>query len=102
MVCNIQSGGTGIDGFQNVCCNVAFAEFAETSTDMEQAEDRLHRGGQGRPVSVYYLIASGTIDEDMAEALDEKKKVLASVLDGKQASDLDLIATIAARRGLRL
>ena len=53
-------------------------------------------------MTVYYLIASGTIDEDMAEALDEKKKVLASVLDGKQASDLDLIATIAARRGLRL
>lgn len=102
MVCNIQSGGTGIDGFQKVCCNVAFAEFAETSTDMEQAEDRLHRGGQERPVTVYYLIASGTIDEDMAEALDEKKKVLASVLDGKRASDLDLIATIAARRGIKL
>lgn len=102
MICNIQSGGTGVDGFQKVCCNVAFAEFASTSTDMEQAEDRLHRGGQERPVSVYYLIATGTIDEDMAEALDSKKKVLASVLDGKQAADLDLIATIAARRGLRL
>ena len=102
MVCNIQSGGTGVDGFQKVCCNVAFAEFAATSTDMEQAEDRLHRGGQERPVNVYYLIAQGTIDEDMAEALDEKKRVLASVLDGKEAKDLDLIATIAARRGLRL
>ena len=102
MICNIQSGGTGVDGFQKVCCNVAFAEFASTSTDMEQAEDRLHRGGQERPVSVYYLIAAGTIDEDIAEALDSKKKVLASVLDGKQASDLDLIATIAARRGLRI
>ena len=102
MICNIQSGGTGVDGFQKVCCNVAFAEFASTSTDMEQAEDRLHRGGQERPVSVYYLIATGTIDEDMAEALDSKKKVLASVLDGKQANDLDLIATIAARRGLRI
>ena len=102
MICNIQSGGTGVDGFQKVCCNVAFAEFASTSTDMEQAEDRLHRGGQERPVSVYYLIATGTIDEDMAEALDSKKKVLARVLDGKQAADLDLIATIAARRGLRL
>ena len=102
MICNIQSGGTGVDGFQKVCCNVAFAEFASTSTDMEQAEDRLHRGGQERPVSVYYLIAAGTIDEDMAEALDSKKKVLASVLDGKQAADLDLIATIAARRGLRI
>lgn len=102
MICNIQSGGTGVDGFQKVCCNVAFAEFASTSTDMEQAEDRLHRGGQERPVSVYYLIAAGTIDEDMAEALDSKKKVLASVLDGKQASDLDLIATIAARRGIKI
>lgn len=102
MVCNIQSGGTGIDGFQQVCCNVAFAEFASTSTDMEQAEDRLHRGGQERPVTVYYLIAQGTIDEDMAEALDEKKRVLASVLDGKEAKDLDLISTVAARRGLRL
>lgn len=102
MICNIQSGGTGVDGFQKVCCNVAFAEFASTSTDMEQAEDRLHRGGQERPVSVYYLIAAGTIDEDMAEALDSKKKVLASVLDGKQAADLDLIATIAARRGIKI
>ena len=102
MVCNIQSGGTGIDGFQKVCCNVAFAEFAATSTDMEQAEDRLHRGGQERPVSVYYLIATGTIDEDMAETLDQKKKVLASVLDGKQAEDLDLISVIAARRGLTI
>lgn len=102
MVCNIQSGGTGIDGFQKVCCNVAFAEFANTSTDMEQAEDRLHRGGQERPVSVYYLVAPGTIDEDMAEALDEKKKVLASVLDGKEAKDLDLIANIAARRGIKI
>ena len=102
MVCNIQSGGTGIDGFQQVCCNVAFAEFASTSTDMEQAEDRLHRGGQERPVTVYYLIARGTIDEDMAEVLDEKKRVLASVLDGKEAKDLDLISTVAARRGLRI
>lgn len=102
MICNIQSGGTGVDGFQKVCCNVAFAEFASTSTDMEQAEDRLHRGGQERPVSVYYLIAAGTIDEDIAEALDSKKKVLASVLDGKQAADLDLIATIAARRGIKI
>lgn len=102
MVCNIQSGGTGIDGFQTVCCNVAFAEFASSSTDMEQAEDRLHRGGQERPVSVYYLIAEGTIDEDMAEALDNKKKTLAAVLDGKQAEDLDLLSVIAARRGLSL
>ena len=91
-----------MDGFQNVCCNVAFAEFANTSTDMEQAEDRLHRGGQSKPVSVYYLIAKGTIDEDMAEALDEKKKVLASVLDGKEAKDLDLISVIAARRGFKI
>jgi hypothetical protein len=34
--------------------------------------------------------------------LDEKKKVLASVLDGKEAKDLDLISVIAARRGFKI
>jgi hypothetical protein len=34
--------------------------------------------------------------------LDEKKRVLASVLDGKEAKDLDLISTVAARRGIRI
>lgn len=39
----------------------------------QQANARLYRQGQTRPVRIYRLIASQTIDVEMAEALDEKK-----------------------------
>lgn len=37
-----------------------------------QANARLHRQGQSQPVRCYKLIAKGTIDEDIAAALDKK------------------------------
>lgn len=37
-----------------------------------QANARLHRQGQSQPVRSYKLIAKGTIDEDIAAALDKK------------------------------
>lgn len=98
---NIQSLGTGVDGLQKASCNVAFAEFSYTPTDMEQAADRLHRGGQSRPVTVHYLIAPGTVDDDSVEVLDERKKMLSAVMDGKSAADVDLIGEIMERMGLR-
>jgi len=39
----------------------------------QQANARLYRQGQTQPVRIYRLIASQTIDVEMAEALDEKK-----------------------------
>lgn len=38
----------------------------------QQANARLHRQGQTKPVMVYRLIASGTIDERMSAAITEK------------------------------
>ena len=96
---NIQSLGTGVDGLQKVCCNVAFAEMSYTPTDMNQATDRLHRGGQDRPVNVFYLIAPGTVDSDIMESLDERSKMLAGVLDGKEVAQCDLLEEILARNG---
>lgn len=104
IVGNVQSLGTGVDGLQTVCCNVAFAEFSTTSTDMGQAMDRLHRGGQERPVNVFYLIAPNTIDEEIAETLNEKAEKLSQVLDGKceQLIADDLLEIVASKRGLNL
>lgn len=38
----------------------------------QQANGRIHRQGQTKPVSIYHLIASGTIDEDVMAALEGK------------------------------
>lgn len=94
---NIQSLGTGIDGLQKVCSHVAFVEFAYTSTDMDQATDRLHRGGQEKPVTAYYLVADGTIDNKIVEALDERRTQITAVMDGKEVSSDNLIASILKR-----
>lgn len=37
-----------------------------------QANARLYRQGQGKPVIVHHLIAKGTMDEDVVRALTDK------------------------------
>jgi len=101
MVANIQSGGVGIDGFQEVCSDVAFAEFSHTPNYHRQAEDRLHRSGQHNSVTSYYLVAPGTVDMDAVEVLDDRAKMLDGVLDGKEAADIDLLTELLERRGLK-
>ena len=47
-----------------------------------QAVDRAHRIGQQRPVIVYRLVSSGTIEEKVMELKARKAALFASVLDG--------------------
>lgn len=48
-----------------------------------QADDRIHRIGQKRGVSCYYLPAENSIEEDIMEILASKQNVVSNVLDGK-------------------
>lgn len=102
MIANIQAGGVGIDGLQKVCNYVAFAEFSHTPLDHRQAEDRLHRGGQDLPVTSYYLIAPGTVDDDSVEVLDDRAQMLDNALDGHRTADVNLIGEILERKGIKL
>ena len=102
IVANIQAGGVGIDGFQDVCSDVAFAEFSHTPNYHRQAEDRLHRSGQHNSVTSYYLVAPGTVDMDAIEVLDGRVKMLDGVLDGKETATSDLLTELLERRGLRI
>lgn len=81
LITNIQVGGTGF----NLTCakTLAFIELPWTPGERAQMEDRIHRIGQDRGTSVYYLVAKKTLEENMVEMLTEKKKVLDAVLDGK-------------------
>ncbi|TWT70256.1 DEAD/DEAH box helicase [Crateriforma conspicua] len=48
----------------------------------DQATDRAHRIGQERPVTVYRLVAQGTIEEQILQMHADKRELVAGVLDG--------------------
>ncbi len=48
----------------------------------DQATDRAHRIGQLRNVTVYRLVAKDTIEEQILALHDEKRELIAGVLDG--------------------
>jgi SNF2 family DNA or RNA helicase len=66
----------------------------------DQATDRAHRIGQDRPVTVYRLIARGTIEDKILALHADKRALIAGVLDGTSAAarltTRDLLALIAS------
>jgi SWI/SNF-related matrix-associated actin-dependent regulator of chromatin subfamily A-like protein 1 len=89
---NIQAAGVGIT--LTASSSVAFLELPWTPGALAQAIDRVHRIGQKDTVNVYYLFASGTIIDYMAEIINEKQKVLDAVLDGKKVDDVSVVSLL--------
>jgi hypothetical protein len=56
-------------------------EYSPEAT--EQAEDRVHRPGQTRPVYITYLLSRDTIDQVMHEILVRKAEAIRHAIDGK-------------------
>lgn len=81
----IKAAGESID--LTAATNVAFLELPWTPGSLDQAEDRCHRMGQKGSVNVYYLVASESIEEKIADLLDEKRKILVKILDGEKVTD---------------
>ena len=69
----IQTGGIGIDGLQRVCDTEVFYSRSYRFDEFAQATDRLHRVGQEKKVTVISLVATGTVDEKIAVALERKE-----------------------------
>jgi len=76
----ISSGGVGVDGLQHASCNVIFLDRNWSPAVNEQAEDRLHRGGQTRTVQVIDVIARDTVDGGRLQRLELKKSWIKKML----------------------
>lgn len=70
----------GVGQTLTAACISLFAELSWVPADLLQAEDRIHRIGQEYPVLIQYIIAEGSVDEDLVDALNEKKKIIDEVL----------------------
>ena len=90
---NIKAAGIGIT--LTAASNTCFLELGWTPGEHDQAEDRVHRIGQeADSVNAWYLIAEGTIEEDICELLDSKRKVLAAVLDGEEVDEESMLSKL--------
>ncbi|MBL8949555.1 MAG: DEAD/DEAH box helicase [Myxococcaceae bacterium] len=52
----------------------------------DQATDRAHRIGQRKPVTVYRLISMGTVEESILSLHEDKRNLVAGVLEGTGAA----------------
>lgn len=77
----LDAAGFGIDGLQDVCDHVVFAEPAWTPGTNEQAVDRCHRIGQHSNVVAQFLIVEGSLDERVLAAVFDKAHGIHQVLD---------------------
>lgn len=90
-VASIQAGGTGITLHR--ASEMLIVERDWVPSRMLQAEDRLHRAGQLRPVTITYLDAADTIDQHVADVAQAKSQLIDHMLDGQQINDT--MATMA-------
>jgi len=99
---NIKAAGIGIT--LTAAHATCFLELAWTPGDHDQAEDRVHRIGQTADhVDAYYLLMEGTIEEDIASLLDDKRATLDAVLDNKvtEQHDESLLTTLLKKYGAK-
>jgi SWI/SNF-related matrix-associated actin-dependent regulator of chromatin subfamily A-like protein 1 len=75
---NVKAAGVGITLTEGEV--VIFNDLSFLPSDMAQAEDRAYRYGQKNNVLVYYPIYENTIEAVIYDIINEKKKVIATVM----------------------
>ncbi len=92
----IATAGVGLN--LQRAADALFIERIWTPSGMVQAEDRIWRLGQRRPVTITYLDAAGTVDEHVAQVLDAKQRLINAIVeDGAGAESMKTVSAVAQR-----
>jgi len=82
IVGNIQAMGVGVT--LTASSTVVFLELPWSPSELDQAEDRIHRIGQKEACNIYYLLGIDSIDETVMKMLDKKRKIVNAIMDGEK------------------
>lgn len=82
IVCSLTAAGVGVN--LQAASNVVLAELSWTSAEQTQAIDRVHRIGQELPVTAWRIVAAQTVDQRIAELIDQKSGLALRALDGDE------------------
>ncbi|CAI8390089.1 MAG: RNA polymerase-associated protein RapA [Cellulomonadaceae bacterium TMED98] len=85
IVCSLTAAGVGVN--LQAASNVVLAELSWTSAEQTQAIDRVHRIGQELPVTAWRILAAQTIDQRIAELIDQKSGLSLRALDGDEEAE---------------
>ena len=81
MLATTQKAGTGLT--LTAASYAIFLDTPWTNAEFEQAQDRIHRIGAKKSVTIYELITKDTIDERVHEIVTDKKAISDFIIDDK-------------------
>ena len=76
IVCSLGAGAYGIN--LQAASQVVFVELGWNPSHHDQAEDRAYRKGQKNAVNCWYMVAQGTIEEEIARLIEAKRAIVSA------------------------
>jgi SNF2 family DNA or RNA helicase len=83
-VLSLKAGGLGLN-LMNAAHVFHFDRWWNPAVE-DQATDRTHRIGQTRGIQVHKLVCAGTLEERIAQIIDEKRALAGKIIDTQGAS----------------
>ena len=77
--------------------DVLFVELPWNWADVEQTYSRCHRLGQKGSVTATYMLAAGTVDEEIYAMVQRKRSVVAAATDGGEVERIEMASTLVDR-----
>ncbi len=95
IVLSIQAAKTGHT--LTAAQDVLFVELPWTPADVDQTYSRCHRLGQAGSVTATYLLAAGTVDEEIYGVVERKRAVVTAAIEGGEAGRVDVARSLVGR-----